>query len=155
MAKLRDSSEIKEAAELFGQLLESNRAQDAQRILKRGERLEGSLRIMCERAGFSGAAVADDDGLMLASFGVTIDNDVLSALAIVTDESLSRIAHLFRREDINHSSVDINFQDKIVTRRFDVDDSPYFLLVVCPQETDERSEVELSIDQITSIVSER
>ena len=45
--------------------------------------------------------------------------------------------------DLVHMSVDVNFEDKLVFRRFEVASEPYFLLLLAPQEADERAEVEL------------
>jgi hypothetical protein len=67
--------------------------------------------------------------------------------------SLEQAADLLQRPEANNLSVDINYVDKIVLRTFRFENLPYHLLVICPQAIDERSEVELSIEQIQGVLS--
>jgi predicted regulator of Ras-like GTPase activity (Roadblock/LC7/MglB family) len=119
---------------------------------RRGERLVGSLRLMCDRAGFRGALVLDSNGLPLAVHEPAFSNESVAALTVVLDGALKRAAQMLGAGDLVHLSIDINYEDKLVFRRFEAGAAPYFLVVVTPQEVDERAEVELSIDQLGHII---
>lgn len=119
----------------------------------RSDQMGDILRNMCKRGGFSGAVVADRGGLPVADFNCPVEIDVMAALGSVLGSSLEQAAELLQRPEANNLSVDINYVDKIVLRTFRFESLPYHLLVICPQAIDERSEVELSIEQIQSVLS--
>ncbi len=109
---------------------------------------------MCKRGGFSGAVIADSAGLALADFNPPIDGDVLAAYSAVLGGAFEQAARLLGKRDANNLSLDINYVEKVVARRFVVGDQPCCLLVICPQSIDERSELELSIDQLLEVLQE-
>lgn len=119
----------------------------------RSDQMGDILRNMCKRGGFSGAVVADRGGLPVADFNSPVELDVMAALGSVLGGSLEQAADLLQRPEANNLSVDINYVDKIVLRTFRFENLPYHLLVICPQAIDERSEVELSIEQIQGVLS--
>jgi predicted regulator of Ras-like GTPase activity (Roadblock/LC7/MglB family) len=120
----------------------------------RGDRLEYALVSLCERGGLSGAVVADGQGLPLADYQSPVGGEVLAAFTSVLGGALERAGQLLGAQGADIISMDLNYTDKIVLRRFALEGEPYFLLVICSQDLDERTEVELSIDQITAILSE-
>ena len=119
----------------------------------RSDQMASILRNMCKRGGFSGALVADRGGLPLADFNCPVELEMMAALGSILGESLEHAARLLQRPDANNLSLDINYVDKIVLRTFEFERLPYHLLVICPQAVDERSEVELSIEQIQNVLS--
>lgn len=120
----------------------------------RAERVRQLLADMCKRGGFSGAVLADRSGLALAEFNSPFDIDALAAFASVVGGILDQADRLLGKRDANNLALDINYVEKIVVRKFTLVHQPAFLLLVCPQSIDERSEVELSIDLIASVLSE-
>ena len=120
----------------------------------RGDRLEHVLASMCSRGGLSGAVVADGQGLPLADFQSPVGGDVLAAFTSVLGGALERAGLLLGAQGAENISMDLNYTDKVVLRRFAHDGEPYFIMVICSQDLDERSEVELSIEQITSILTD-
>jgi hypothetical protein len=120
----------------------------------RAERVRQLLADMCKRGGFSGAVLADRSGLALAEFNSPFDIDALAAFASVVGGILDQAERLLGKRDANNLALDINYVEKIVVRKFTLVHQPAFLLLVCPQSIDERSEVELSIDLIASVLSE-
>jgi len=118
----------------------------------RGDRLENTLYAMCKRGGFQGAVIADSDGLPLAVYNSPVADDAIAAFTTVLGDALEKAGHLLEQSDANNISLDINYTDKAVLRRFAINDLPYFMMMICPQDVDERAEVELSIDQIISIL---
>lgn len=108
---------------------------------------------MCKRGGFSGAVVADRSGLPLAEFNPPYDRDVLAAYSALLSEALERAGQLLGKRDANNLSLDVNYVEKLVVRRFVSGDQEFCLLIVCPQSVDERSELELSIDQILTVLA--
>jgi predicted regulator of Ras-like GTPase activity (Roadblock/LC7/MglB family) len=120
----------------------------------RGDRLEYALASLCQRGGLSGAVVADAQGLPLADYQSPVGGEVLAAFTSVLAGALERAGQLLGAQGADIISMDLNYTDKIVLRRFALEGEPYFLLVICSQDLDERTEVELSIDQITAILSE-
>ena len=121
----------------------------------RGARLENLLYAMCKRGGFKGAIIADDDGLPLAIYNSPVQEAAISAFTIVLGDALAKAAKLLDQHDANNISMDINYTDKVVLRRFFIDEIPSYLMVICSQEVDERGEIELSIDQIAGILQVR
>lgn len=152
MQRLRDSSELKEATGLLDEMLKQQSAYHLSASARRGERLSTSLRLMCDRAGFRGALVIDGDGLPLAVHEPAFAAEGVAALSVVLDKALKRASEILGSGDLVHVSIDINFEDKLVLRRFEVASAPYYLVLVAPQESDERAEVELSIDQLGHII---
>ena len=121
--------------------------------LYRGDLLENTVVAMCKRGGFNGAVVADSDGLSLAIFNSPVDEDALAAFTVVLGDALEKAGKVLNQQEANYISMDINYTDKVVLRRFLLDDeSPFYMMVICRQEVDERDEVELSIDQIRTIL---
>jgi predicted regulator of Ras-like GTPase activity (Roadblock/LC7/MglB family) len=166
MRTLWDSSEIKEAAALFKEILArpsrppvspagSPDTETQPGAKHRGDRLEKELVSLCNRGEFSGAVLADINGLPLAVHNSPVGDDILAASTSVLAESLEKTNRLLDQPNVNNISIDINYMDKIVLRKFFIDREPYFLMIISPQHVDERAEVELSITHITSILKER
>lgn len=180
MNLLLDSSELREAARLIGVLGRPAAAapplspaqppatpppspaapepavtadSPPQPLRYRGEQLEHALVTMCRRGGLTGAVVADRRGFALAVHNSPVDDDAIAAFTTVLGEALEKAALLLGEHGAENIAMDINYSDKVVLRRFTIDGQPYFLMVLCPQQIDERSEVEISIDQITRILS--
>ncbi len=121
--------------------------------LFRGDLLEHTIVAMCKRGGFKGAVVADSDGLSLAVFNSPVDDDALAAFTVVLGEALEKAGKVLNQQEANFISMDINYTDKVALRRFLLDDeNPFYMMVICRQEIDEKDEVELSIDQIKTIL---
>lgn len=118
----------------------------------RGDRLENVLVAMCRRGGFSGAVVSDDTGLPLAVFNSPVDNDRIAAFTSVLGGALAKAGQFLEQHGAEYISMDINYEDKVVVRRFFFGDLEMYLMVLCAQSMDERAEVEMSIQQIVSIL---
>ncbi len=121
--------------------------------LYRGDQLESCLHALCHRGGLSGAMIADDNGFAVAAYNSPVESEVFAALASVLGQTIDKAVFFLGQQDANNISLDVNYADKVVVRKFTVADSPFYLIIVCPQHIDERSEVELSIEQIKSILA--
>jgi predicted regulator of Ras-like GTPase activity (Roadblock/LC7/MglB family) len=130
----------------------SKRPQAAMEGIYRGDKLSNALYAMCQRGGFSGALIVDDNGLPLAVHQSPVPEEAIGAFAIVLGTALAKAGKLLGQHNAENISIDINYTEKIVLRRFAMGQSPGYLLVICPQEVDERGEVELSIEQIAQIL---
>lgn len=118
----------------------------------KGDRLEHALLAMCQRGGFLGAVVADNSGLPLAAFNSPVSIEALAAFTTVLGGALEKSGQLLNELNADNISLDINYTDKVVLRKFTVSEDQYFLMIIAPQEVDERSEVEASILLVTSIL---
>lgn len=118
----------------------------------RGDRLENVLIAMCRRGGFSGAVVSDSTGLPLAVYNSPVDNDRIAAFTSVLGDAMVRAGDFLEQHGAEYISMDINYEDKVVVRRFVYAGMEMFLMVLCAQSMDERAEVEMSIEQIVSIL---
>ncbi len=118
----------------------------------KGDLLEEALVAMCKRGGFLGAVVADVNGLPLTAFNSPVTVEALAAFTTVLGDALAKSGQLLDEPNADNITVYINYTDKAVLRRFMVCDNQYFLMIIAPQEVDERSEVEASITQLTSIL---
>ncbi len=121
-------------------------------VVYRSDQLNDTLVAMCKRGGFNGAVVADNNGFPLAAYNSPVDDDVIAAFTSVLGVALEQAGQMLDQHEANHITMDINYTEKAALRRFFIDDAPYFLMIICPQEVDEKSEVELSIDQVTTIL---
>jgi hypothetical protein len=119
----------------------------------RSEQLDLTIANMCKRGGFISSIVADEGGVALAAYNVPENREAVAALASVLGTALDRAAVMLRSPGANNLSFDINYSDKVVLRRFTVRGRPFSLLLICSQTIDERGEIELSIDNIVSILS--
>ncbi len=169
MRKLWDSSEIQEAAVLFKDLLKdfalprsavitdlyTGTGEQVSPHLYRGDLLEEALVSMCRRGDFTGAVLTDNNGLPLAIYNSPMEADALAAFTSILGRSLEETGRLFDQSDANNISIDINYIDKVVLRKFLVNDEPYFLMVISPQEVDVRAELELSINHISAILKKK
>lgn len=114
--------------------------------------LERSLSGMCKRGGFHGAVIADLDGLPIAVFNSPVNEDILAAYTTILGESLEKAASFLNQPDANNISIDINILDKMVLRKFTPYKTSYYMMVISPQNIDERAEVEIVINQISQIL---
>jgi hypothetical protein len=119
----------------------------------KGDRLAAMLEILCKRGNFASAIIADNQGLPLAVYNSPVGTEVLAAFTLTLGEAIGKAGHFLGQHEANNISLDINFADKAVVRKFVMDDILYYLLVICVQDVDERGEVELSIDQIKVTLS--
>ena len=122
-------------------------------VSTRQERLDSVLQTSCLRGGFSSLALCDAAGLPLAVQSDTMNDDRLAGLTAVLGEALERVCRLWDGPAPETMSIDIDYSDKLVFRIFRVDDRGYALLGICPQERDERGEMELTVGEVTGIIS--
>ncbi len=196
MPILKNSSEIKEAAGIFGELVElsavvarkelrpmtfgaarssfrpETRPSPRHRTISRpenlrppeppgpeskfrGDRLESVLFAMCKRGGFSGSVIVDSNGFPVAVYNSPVADELAAAFTMILGEAMEKGANLLKQTDANHMSIDINYLEKAVVRRFPINDAPYYLMAICPQDVDERSEIELSIEQVILILKKK
>jgi predicted regulator of Ras-like GTPase activity (Roadblock/LC7/MglB family) len=166
MRKLWDSSEIQEAAVLFKDLLKdfaitepallTEKYIDTDEKLSthanRSDLLKEALVSMCRRGNFTGSLLADNNGLPVAIYNSPVDSDALAAFTSILGRSLEETGRLFNQSDTNIISIDINYIDKVALRKFLVNDEPFFLMIISPQELDVRAELELCINYISAIL---
>lgn len=169
MRKLWDSSEIQEAAVLFKDLLKDfaipepallteryiGTGEQVSTHANRGDLLEEALVSMCRRGDFTGSVLADNNGLPLAIYNSPVETDALAAFTSILGRSLEETRRLFDQSDANNISIDINYIDKVVLRKFLVNDEPFFLMIISPQEVDVIAELELCINYISAILKEK
>ena len=118
----------------------------------RGDRLENVLFAMCRRGGFSGAVVSDGTGLPLAVHNSPVDNDRIAAFTSILGDAMVKAGDFLEQHGAEYISMDINYEDNAVVRRFTYAEMEMYLMVLCAQSLDERAEVEMSIEQIVSIL---
>ena len=116
------------------------------------EKLENALKILCQRGGFSSAIIADDQGLALADFNSPVETDVLAAFATVLGGAIAQASHFLVQHEAINIYMDINYADKAVVRKFMISSTPFYLFIICPQDIDERNEVELSLETISRLL---
>ncbi len=174
MAILKNSSEIGEAAGIFGELVERSAVVAGQAVRRttfgtarssfraenrpspkpktisrskhprppeppgadskfRGDRLESVLFAMCKRGGFSGSVIVDSNGLPLAVYNSPVAEELAAAFAMILGEAMEKGANLLKQIDANHMSVDINYLEKAVVRKFAINDAPYYLMPYAPR----------------------
>jgi len=99
--------------------------------------------------------LVDANGLPLAVYNSPADDESIgAAIAMTLGEALEKTGRLLKQGEVNNIAIDINYTDKTVIHRFVLEELSYFLMIVCSQEIDERAEVELSIENIISVLKE-
>ena len=131
------------------------KAASAPAVESKGGRIEEILETMCLRGRFHGAVVADRGGLAVAEYNCPVETDAVAACSSILGSAMERAGILLEQQDANHISLDINYVDKVVLRQFVMEGLVYYLMIICPQEVDERSELELSIDRVIGVLSRR
>ena len=130
-------------------------AEPEARGLSRAERLEDVLIQLCRRAGAGGAVLADEAGLPLAAYNSPVDHESVAALTSILGDSLRHAGRLLQRRDINHISLDVDYEDRMVLRRFAGAGTTFYLVALCPQALDDRAEMELTSVQLIEIIGGR
>jgi len=82
-----------------------------------------------------------------------VEKEEIAAFTAVLGDALGKAGRFLHEDGADYISMDINYQDKVVVRSFEVLKQTMYLMVLCPQVMDERAEVELSLQQIVSILS--
>lgn len=163
MTSVKDYSEIRQAAQLLVGLMGAAQPQavvapapgeptSPGASATRSDQLEHVLTLLCQRGGFTGAIIADAHGLQLAGFNTPLRGDALAAFTTVLGGAIEKAATLLQEHDANNISLDINYTDKLVLRRFRIGELAAYLMILCPQHVDERSEIELSIDEVIRVL---
>ncbi len=117
------------------------------------DRLSALLEAMCRRGGFNGGVIADGSGLLLADYNCPVEAEAVAACGSVLGGAMEQAGALLGQNEASTLSFDINYVDKVALHRFNLERDSFFLMVICPQSVDERSEIEVSIEQIRAILS--
>ena len=152
MDRLRDCSEMKEAAQLLDELLAQAQADRLAGGTHRQDRLQNLLETMCRRGSFTGAVLADGHGLPLVAHRCPLEPGALAAFTSVLSNALDKASVLLGEESAPQIGLDTTLTEKAVLRRFLIAEQPHYLLVFCPQTVDERSELELSLEQLATVL---
>lgn len=121
----------------------------------REKKLQKIVKNMCQRSNFSGAIVTDSSALPVVVLNSPVSVEAVPAFMSVLSSALEGAGEMLGHHGAEYLSMDIDFEEKVVLRRFVVDKHVFFLLVVSPQGIDERSEIEVSIEQIKEVLSEK
>ena len=117
-----------------------------------GDKLENLLAKLCQQSGFQSALVADEQGLPIGAVNTPVEINVLAAFSSVLGGVIDKVPYFFEQYNANNISVDINYVDKAVVQKFLIGEVPFFLLIICSQDIDERAYIELFSDQITRLL---
>ncbi len=117
------------------------------------DRLQQELELICRRSGFSGAVVTDDLGLPFAAVNPPVSTEDLSAFCSVLGQALDKAGAVIGHSGAEFLCLDIDYEQKVVLRRFAVGKESCLLMVTCQQDVDERSEIEISIARLSETLS--
>ncbi len=134
----------------FGQLLGNDGVAALPRVPIKGDHISEILRGLCANGGCRGAVIADEMGLPLAEYQSPFGVDALATYASMLGETLGNADNILMIPEANNLAMDINEDEKLVMRRFSIMGSYYFLIVVCPQETEVLGEVGYAADRIAA-----
>ena len=150
METLRDSSELKEAADILGEELVV-RLRDQRS--SREDKLRHKIRELAQRSRSRIVVLSDDQGLPLVAQGDAIDSERVSAAVTLLGDTLSRVGRIVGRPDAHYVALELSFDERLVVLQFEVQERTYYLFSIGPSDVDIRSELELSIMQVDSILS--
>ncbi len=118
----------------------------------RSEQLDHALSSMCMRGDFKGAVLADSDGLPLSVYESPVSIEIVAAFTSVLGAAIEKAASMLGEHGADNLSMDINYEDKILLKKFTVANRLYYMMIICSQELDQRSEVEMTVEQISAIL---
>ncbi|PID76068.1 MAG: hypothetical protein CSB23_00200 [Deltaproteobacteria bacterium] len=116
------------------------------------ERLEKLLANLCQQSSFQSAVVADSKGLPIGGINTPVAMEVLAAFSSVLGDVLDRVPNFFEQYEPGNISLDINYVDKVVVKKFLLEEEFFYLLILCSQDIDERAYIELFSEQITKVL---
>lgn len=119
----------------------------------RADRIQHMLGAMCRRAGFSGAVLADREGLPLAAYHSPASIEAASACSSVLGDAMTRTAGLLEQSQVNHISMTVNETEKICLHAFVVNGLTCHLMVLAPQEVNEREEMAQCVTQLCQMMT--
>jgi len=111
------------------------------------------LASMCERGDLYGTVLADEMGFPLDEYNSPVSTEALAAFTSVLHDTMEKAGTILNVHDANNISMDINENDKLILRKFEVLNSTYYLLAVCPQEAEPIGEMEIAVSKIISKLS--
>jgi hypothetical protein len=82
-----------------------------------------------------------------------VPTESLAAFASVLGEALQKAGRFLGRSGADYISMDVDYENKVALKSFRLDGRPFSLMVLCRQAVDERSELEVSIEQLVSLLS--
>jgi len=146
---LAEASLVDGAGDL-GQLFGMDGEKQPAKVPIMGDRVGAILRDLCINSSCRGAVVADQMGLPLAEYHAPFGVDALATYASMLGESLVDADNILMIPEANNMVMDINEDEKMVMRRFAIMGSYYFLLAVCPQDTELLGEIGYAADRIAA-----
>jgi len=179
MNSLKETAEIKEACHLCDDLLKYKPVRSAGNVDSRYEPdrepgvmheakapplsdflpqdfqdslLEKALKVMCRRVNFSGAALINRKGQVLAAYSLPMEREKISAFTSYVDATIREIPKAFSMDAGNYITVDLDQTDKVFVRRFRLLDNDLYMLAICPIDVEGRSEIDFSVKRIVSIL---
>ncbi len=118
-----------------------------------GHVLRDILATMCEQGDLYGTVIADEMGFPLDDYNSPVSSEALAAFTSVLNDTLEKADSILDMHDANNLSMDISENDKLILRKFEVLNSTYYLLAVCPQESEPLGEMEVAISKIIAKLS--
>ncbi len=126
---------------------------DSQEEAFKSDILTDILASMCERGDLYGTVIADEMGFPLDEYNSPVSTEALAAFTSVLNDTLEKADSILDMHDANNISMDINENDKLILRKFEVLNSTYYLLAVCPQEAQPIGEMAVAVSKIISKLS--
>jgi len=139
-----------DGVEGLGQLFGPDGAETSVKAPIQADHISLILRDLCVNGGCRGAVIADEMGLPLAEHQSPFGVDALATYASMLGETLVNADNILLIPEANNLVMDINEEEKLVMRRFSILGGFYFLIVVCPQETEVLGEVGYAVDRIAA-----
>ncbi|MDH3346662.1 MAG: ParA family protein [Desulfobulbaceae bacterium] len=146
LTRYKEVGDSKEDAERLLESEDYDEVEGAKQL--HGTKLDTIISGMCERNNFHGAVVADEMGFPLVDYKSPISSDALAAFTSVLEDTLQKAGSILELPEANNISMDINENDKLLLRKFEVLNSTYYLLTLCPLEVEPLGEMEVAVAAI-------
>ena len=114
----------------------------------RDERLHAVLSALCDSEGYAGAMVTDASGFPLSASRNLEAGDSLAALSTLLGDVLAKAGSYLGRDDASQVTLDVGARQKVVLRRFYLEERALYLVVTCLRVLETHHALDRTVPQI-------
>jgi hypothetical protein len=147
-----DALKLAYSASLIKSLINNNPQNEEPDFAFKSDKLDNILSHMCKSGNLSSAILADAKGLAIAAYNNPVKSEIMAAFTGVLGDSFKKAEELLSEKNGDNISMDINRTNRLTLKKFKTISTEYYLLVICPQDTDEKKILETAVARLSEIL---